>query len=86
MNNKKKPPSLYRYTLGYCFLFLGLLAGFIPVLQGWIFVAIGLVLLKDERWARKVQIWLHRRYPESRPIFRIVFRKLDLWLAKWWGI
>lgn len=84
MNNDKRYPAL-RYVAGYGFLFFGLVAGFLPILQGWIFVAIGLLLLRDERWARKVQIWVRRRYPESRPVFRKVYKSLDGWIEKWWG-
>lgn len=83
---KRKPPSIHRYFLGYLFLFLGLLFGFLPFLQGWIFVMIGLVLLKDDRWARKAHIYIRRRYPQSRPAFRWVYERVDKWLEKWWKI
>ncbi len=87
MNNKKKRPfSVYRYILGYSFLFFGIVAGLIPILQGWIFIVLGLVLLKDERWARKARVWLQRRYPATGPIFQKVYIKLDAWLGKWWGV
>jgi uncharacterized membrane protein YbaN (DUF454 family) len=86
MSRKRKPTSVYHYIAGYFFLFLGLIGGFIPILQGWIFVAIGLILLRDERWARKVHIWIHRRYPKSRPAFKYAYKKIDEWIAKLWGV
>lgn len=81
--SKRPSPSLLHYILGYSFLFFGLVAGFIPILQGWIFVAIGLIFLKDDRWARKAHVWLRRRYPKSRPYFRMAYKKVDDWIAKW---
>ena len=86
MTKLKKEPSFYRYVLGYIFLFFGLISGFLPILQGWIFVVIGVVLLKDDRWARKVHLYIQRRYPESRPDIRKFYKKVDDWLEKWWGL
>jgi uncharacterized membrane protein YbaN (DUF454 family) len=35
-------------VLGLCFLALGVISGFLPFIQGWIFVLIGLMLLAKE--------------------------------------
>lgn len=75
--------KIIRLCLGYLFLILGMLGGFIPFLQGWIFVALGLVLLKDDaRWARKLSIWARRRYPSSRPVFKRAYKTIDNLLKK----
>lgn len=72
-----------RLTLGYGFLLFGMLGGFIPILQGWVFVALGLILLKDHaRWARALSAWLRRRYPKARPAFKTAYQKIDEWLEK----
>ena len=74
---------MIRLSLGYGFLILGFLGGFIPILQGWIFIALGLILLKDHAvWARRLSIWLRRKYPKVRPVFKQAFQKIDEWLEK----
>lgn len=74
---------MIRLSLGYGFLILGFLGGFIPILQGWIFIALGLILLKDHAvWARRLSIWLRRKYPKVRPAFKKAFQKIDEWLRK----
>lgn len=75
--------KIIRLSLGYCFLLLGFLGGFIPILQGWIFIALGLILLKDHAlWARRLSVWLRRKYPKVRPAFKVAFHKIDNWLEK----
>ncbi len=80
-NHRATHVKAIRLTLGYGFLLFGMVGGFIPILQGWIFVAIGLILLKDHaRWARRLSIWLRRRYPKARPTFKAAYKKIDEWL------
>ena len=75
--------KIIRLALGYGFLGFGMLGGFIPILQGWIFIALGLILLKDHaRWARALSIWLRRKHPHLRPAFQTAFKKIDSWLEK----
>lgn len=84
MPNQKNPAHVkaIRLTLGYGLLLFGMIGGFIPILQGWIFVALGLILLKDHaRWARWLSVWLRRRYPTARPAFKKAYKKIDEWLA-----
>jgi len=75
--------KIIRLSLGYGFLLFGFVGGFIPVLQGWVFIALGLILLKDHAlWARRLSVWLRRKYPNVRPAFKVAFRKIDDWLEK----
>ncbi len=58
---------LKRYAvlaLGWLFIFLGILGLFLPILQGILFLTIGLILLsrESERAAGKLD-WLKTRYP-----------------------
>jgi uncharacterized membrane protein YbaN (DUF454 family) len=52
--------------LGLFFLLLGVIGGFLPVVQGWIFVLIGLVLLAEEiPWVRHHLERLKSRFPKQ---------------------
>jgi uncharacterized protein len=62
---------------GYFFLLLGVLGSILPIMQGWFFFIIGLIMLsKTTPWARR---WLHKlrlRFPK-------LASKADKWIAKW---
>lgn len=81
--NQRWTLKFIRLVLGYFFLLFGMLGGFIPILQGWIFVALGLILLKDDaKWARSLSVWARRRYPNARPAFRRAYSWIDEVLKK----
>jgi hypothetical protein len=49
---------------GWFFLALGVLGLFLPVLQGWLFIGIGFVLLsREQEWARRALDRLCNRFP-----------------------
>ena len=51
-------------TLGWFFIFLGILGLFLPILQGILFLTIGLILLsRESEWAAGKLDWLKTRYP-----------------------
>lgn len=58
---------LKRYTvlgLGWLFVVLGILGIFLPILQGILFLTIGLILLsRESEWAAARLDWLKTRYP-----------------------
>lgn len=58
---------LKRYAVlafGWAFIFLGILGLFLPILQGILFLTIGLILLsKESEWAAGKLEWLKTRYP-----------------------
>jgi uncharacterized protein len=72
---KLPPPVVFliRITLGIVFLILGVIGGFLPVLQGWVFILLAvLVLFPQSRFAIKacdkiepkmprMVAWLRRR-------------------------
>lgn len=57
--------SIVIQTLGWIFLVLGVLGLFLPVLQGILFLAIGMVLLSYESpWFKARLIRLEKRFPK----------------------
>ncbi len=51
---------------GWGFILLGIAGLFLPVLQGILFIAIGLVLLSTEyAWAHRTLDWLKKRFPRA---------------------
>ena len=83
----KRPLML---TLGYSFLVLGVLGMFLPILQGFLFLAIGLAILaRYTAWARLLRMRLARRYPRLGAKINDAERTAQRWLRragqKWRG-
>lgn len=58
-------PSLARKTLGWGFLSLGVLGLVLPFLQGFLFIAFGLFVLRDQHvWAARRWDGLAQRWPQ----------------------
>jgi len=56
-----------RIILGTVFLVLGLLGLFLPVLQGWLFLAIGALFLSvDWPFFHRLVRWIENRFPRLR--------------------
>lgn len=56
--------------LGYGFLGLGFLGLFLPILQGVLFLAIGLIILsRHATWAERLKLRLTERYPRAGEVF-----------------
>ncbi len=59
-------PSLKRKVAGLSLLFLGAIGTVLPVLQGFLFIALGLFVLRDQyAWAHRGMDWLRRRWPRQ---------------------
>ena len=53
---KIREKAYVRIPLGVALLMLGIIGGFLPIIQGWIFIFLGLTVLFGERftnWARE---------------------------------
>ncbi|WP_408606994.1 PGPGW domain-containing protein [Candidatus Nucleicultrix amoebiphila] len=51
-----------RFILGYFFLLIGIIGVFIPFLQGWLFIILGLILLKSHaKWAKPLNSWVREK-------------------------
>jgi uncharacterized membrane protein YbaN (DUF454 family) len=52
--------------VGYAFLVLGVFGLFLPFLQGFLFLAVGLIILsRHARWARRLLDHFRARHPKA---------------------
>lgn len=47
--------GLWRIPLGIIFIMVGVVGGFVPILQGWIFILLGVFLLFGEDALQKIK-------------------------------
>jgi uncharacterized membrane protein YbaN (DUF454 family) len=67
--------------LGWGFVLLGIAGLFLPVLQGILFILIGLVILSTEYiWAHHLLRRLHERYPKIARPLELARAKARQWL------
>jgi len=67
-------------SLGWIFVFLGILGLFLPILQGILFLCIGFLLLSSESpRARLLIMRLGRRYPRFRAALTAAKGKARVW-------
>lgn len=59
-------PSLNRKIAGWALLVLGVLGLVLPILQGVLFLALGLFVLRHQyAWAAERLAWAERRWPQT---------------------
>jgi len=78
-----------RFILGWIFIVLGIAGLFLPILQGILFLGIGLGLLAGESpWAQKILNQVKSRYPKQYEAIHHLRQRLDrLWRRVWpWGL
>lgn len=64
MGAKAKLKHVAILVAGWAFIILGILGLFLPILQGILFILIGLLILSGvSPWAARVLHWLRRRFP-----------------------
>ena len=69
--------------LGWAFVFLGIVGLFLPVLQGVLFLFIGLVILSSEyAWARRLIVKLRERFPKISRTADEATEKATGWLRR----
>lgn len=72
-----------KIALGWIFLVLGVLGLFLPILQGVLFLAIGLAILATEQiWAHRLLTWLRHRFPRFAQTFDQARHHSERWVHK----
>jgi uncharacterized membrane protein YbaN (DUF454 family) len=79
---------LVMLTLGYGFLMLGVLGLFLPFLQGFLFLLVGLLILaRHAAWAQRALNRLKRTHPKAGELIESAETIADRWtdkLGAWW--
>jgi uncharacterized membrane protein YbaN (DUF454 family) len=79
-------------ALGYFFLVLGVLGMFLPILQGFLFLFIGLIILaRHAPWAERLLDRIRRQHPKFDAMISKAEHKAHVWRVKaeeqsrlWW--
>ncbi len=72
----RKLSSKIRILLGVFSLIVGLVGLVLPILQGWLFIAIGFIFLsKDVPFFRRIQERLEKRFPQLAKIRKAAMKK-----------
>ena len=70
-------------ALGYLFLVLGVLGMVLPILQGFLFLAIGLIILaKTAPWAERLLERFKKTHPEAGTLIDKADAKVHEWGRK----
>jgi hypothetical protein len=73
-------PSLWRKATGLALLVLGALGLVLPILQGGLFLALGLFVLRDQYgWAHRGMAWTRRRWPGATRAVEAMEARLIAW-------
>jgi hypothetical protein len=69
---------------GWGFILLGIAGFFLPFLQGFLFLAVGLYILRDEyAWAQRMIDWLRRKFPRHAKQMDEGSERAQAWLTRW---
>ena len=80
--NQKRKRWLVLLT-GWGFILLGIAGLFLPILQGILFLLIGLVILSSEYvWAHSLLAKLHNRFPKMAAHVHQAFEKARSWMNR----
>ena len=72
--------------LGWAFIVLGIIGLFLPILQGVLFLLIGLLILSSEYvWAHRLLLKIRRRYPSIDARWTQVQATTHKWISKIFG-
>lgn len=81
---KQHTKKILWLVVGYTCLVLGVLGLFLPILQGFLFLAIGLVILsKHSVWAHRLKQRLERRFPKLGAQMRRGEARFRSWRMRW---
>lgn len=69
--------------VGWAFILLGILGLFLPVLQGVLFLLVGLIILSTEYvWAHRLLTRLRERFPKIGRTAELATGKATAWLRR----
>jgi uncharacterized membrane protein YbaN (DUF454 family) len=75
--------SLIVQLVGWAFIVLGILGLFLPVLQGILFILIGLIILSTEyQWAHRLLEKVKTRFPSAARRSHEASEKAKAWLRR----
>lgn len=70
-------------AVGYAFLVLGVIGLVLPILQGFLFLAIGMIILsKTAPWAERALERLRNRFPQAGAVIDKADAKVHEWGQK----
>ncbi|MBW8271384.1 PGPGW domain-containing protein [Caldovatus aquaticus] len=77
-------PSLRRKVFGWSLLGLGVLGSVLPVLQGALFIALGLFVLRHQyHWAHRGMAWAQARWPRQVEAVEALEARLVRRVRRW---
>lgn len=82
---KKQIKRVALLVVGWAFILLGIVGLFLPVLQGILFLLIGLFILSSEYvWAHNLLQKLKQRYPRIAEHFEHAKTRAEAWMNRMW--
>jgi uncharacterized protein len=76
-------PSFRRKAFGIALLFLGAIGTVLPILQGVLFIALGLFVLRHQyAWAHHRMEWLRNRWPRQVDGVEAMEGRVIAWLRR----
>jgi len=70
-------------AIGWGFVFLGIIGLFLPILQGILFIAVGLIILsKEYKWAADLIAKAKARFPRVTPHVDRAHEKVHSWFRR----
>lgn len=82
---KKQVKRLALLLVGWAFVLLGIAGLFLPVLQGILFLLIGLFILSSEYvWAHKLLHKLKQRFPRMAAQLDQAKERAEAWMSRVW--
>lgn len=80
---QRQAKKIVTLVLGWGFIVAGVVGLFLPVLQGVLFLLIGLVILSSEYvWAHRVLEKVRNRFPSAALRCEEASRKAHIWIGK----
>jgi uncharacterized protein len=84
----EKAPTMKKFLvliIGWAFIVVGIIGLFLPILQGVLFIMIGLIILSTEyHWAKRLLDRIRTRFPSVARVSHEAAEKAKVWLRRIW--